>query len=221
MNVDAQFPPAAFTGTPHRPAQRPADQTTTRPVERPHHDEATGKQTRQDSGPVAERKPTDQQSPADKNPGQNAELSADEKRHLEQLQARDREVRAHEAAHKNAAGQHARGGASFVHETGPDGKRYAVGGEVSIDTSKVNGDPQATIAKARTIRGAALAPAQPSSQDFAVAAEASRMEAEARAELSEQANGDSSATETAPSRGGFDLNPTQPASVGELLDVVA
>jgi SprA-related family len=221
MNVDAQFMPTALAGAPHRPAQRPADQETTRPVDRPHHNEATGKQTGQESGQVAERKPADQQPPADKNPGQNAELSADEQRELEQLQARDREVRAHEKAHKNAAGHHARGGASFEHETGPDGKRYAVSGEVSIDVSKVDGNPQATIAKAQTIRGAALAPAQPSGQDFAVAAKASRMEAEARAELAEHENGDSSATNTAPSRGGFDTNPTQPASVGELLDVVA
>ena len=47
------------------------------------------------------------------------------------------------------------------------------------------------------------------------------MEAEARAELAEQDNDESSATDTAPARGGFDTNPTQPASVGELLDVVA
>ena len=37
------------------------------------------------------------------------------------------------------------GGASYEYDNGPDGKRYAVGGEVSIDTSTVSGDPQATI----------------------------------------------------------------------------
>ena len=221
MNVDAQFPPAPFAGTPHRPAQRPAEQTTTRPVERPHHDEAAGKQTGQQSEQVAERKPADQQAPAGRTPGQQTELSPDEKREVEQLQARDREVRAHEAAHKNAAGHLARGGASFETEKGPDGKNYAVGGEVSIDVSRVNGDPQATLAKARTIRAAALAPAQPSSQDFAVAAKAGQLEAEARAELAKPEDNESSATDTSPARGGFDANPTQPASVGELLDVVA
>ena len=221
MNVDAQFPPAPFAGIPHRPAQRPAEQTTTRPVERPHHDEAAGKQTGQQSEQVAERKPADQQAPAGRTPGQEAELSPDEKREVEQLQARDREVRAHEAAHKNAAGHLARGGASFETEKGPDGKNYAVGGEVSIDVSRVNGDPQATLAKARTIRAAALAPAQPSSQDFAVAAKAGQLEAEARAELAKPEDNESSATDTSPARGGFDTNPTQPASVGELLDVVA
>ncbi len=221
MNVDAQFPPAPFAGTPHRPAQRPAEQTTTRPVERPHHDEAAGKQTGQQSEQVAERKPADQQAPAGRNPGQETELSPDEKREVEQLQARDREVRAHEAAHKNAAGHLARGGASFETEKGPDGKNYAVSGEVSIDVSKVDGDPQATLAKARTIRAAALAPAQPSSQDFAVAAKAGQLEAEARAELAKPEDNESTATDTSSARGGFDTNPTQPASVGELLDVVA
>ena len=44
----------------------------------------------------------------------------------------DREERQHEQAHLSAAGGHARGGPSYQYETGPDGKRYAVGGEVSI-----------------------------------------------------------------------------------------
>lgn len=115
--------------------------------------------------------------------GQAHELSDDEKSQVKQLQSRDREVRAHEAAHLAAAGGLARGGASFSYQTGPDGRAYAVGGEVSIDTSAVNDDPQATILKARTIRAAALAPAQPSSADQAAAAAASALEAAARIEL--------------------------------------
>lgn len=99
------------------------------------------------------------------------------------LQARDREVRAHEQAHLAAAGRFATSGPSFTFQTGPDGRRYAVGGEVGIDTSPVPDDPEATIAKAQQIRAAALAPAQPSSQDLAVAAKASSMEQRARVEL--------------------------------------
>ena len=114
---------------------------------------------------------------------QNQQLSQAEQKEVQQLQERDREVRAHEAAHKAAAGNLANGGASFSHQRGPDGKLYAVGGEVSIDTSKVSGDPQATIQKANQIRSAALAPAQPSSQDQSVAAKATIMAAEARKEL--------------------------------------
>jgi hypothetical protein len=78
-----------------------------------------------------------------------------------------------------------RGGARYQYQTGPDGKRYAVGGEVSIDASEAN-TPEATIRKAQTIRKAALAPAQPSAQDRAVAAKAAQMERQARAELAQE-----------------------------------
>ena len=73
---------------------------------------------------------------------------------VQRLKQRDIEVRTHEAAHLAAAGQYASGGASFQYVTGPDGKRYAVGGEVKIDTAPVKNDPQATIQKARQIRSA-------------------------------------------------------------------
>ncbi len=114
-----------------------------------------------------------------------AELSEEEKAKVDELEKRDREVRQHEQAHMAAGGQYVRGGASYEYENGPDGKRYAVGGEVSIDTSTVVDDPQATIRKAQAIRRAALAPAEPSGQDRSVAASASRMETQARQELSE------------------------------------
>ncbi|WP_455204317.1 putative metalloprotease CJM1_0395 family protein [Kaarinaea lacus] len=109
-------------------------------------------------------------------------LSKEEKQQAEELAARDREVRAHEAAHQ-AAGGNLAGAASFSYTTGPDGKRYATGGEVSIDTSEVAGDPQATVIKANRIRAAALAPAEPSAQDQRVAAQAAQMATEARAQM--------------------------------------
>jgi len=115
--------------------------------------------------------------------GRLQELSEAELRQIKQLQASDREVRAHEAAHMAAAGGLVRGGASFSYQAGPDGRAYAIGGEVSIDTSPVRDNPQATIQKAQTIRAAALAPANPSSADHAVAAAASQLEAAARIEL--------------------------------------
>jgi hypothetical protein len=114
-------------------------------------------------------------------------LSADERRELQRLQSRDREVRAHEQAHLSAAGHLVRGGgASFQYQRGPDGVAYAVGGEVSIDTSPVPGDPQATLQKAEQVRRAALAPADPSTQDRTIAARALRMAAEARTEILRQ-----------------------------------
>ncbi|WP_336366268.1 putative metalloprotease CJM1_0395 family protein [Marinobacter sp. C2H3] len=105
---------------------------------------------------------------------------------LSQLKARDREVRAHEAAHQSVGGLYA-GSASFTYQKGPDGNQYAIGGEVPVDVSPVPGDPQATIDKMMTIRAAALAPAQPSGQDRAVAAKAVQALFKARAE---QASGE-------------------------------
>lgn len=109
---------------------------------------------------------------------------------LAELKARDREVRAHEAAHQAVGGQYA-GAISYVYERGPDGAQYAVGGEVSIDTTPVEGDPQATIEKMRTVRAAALAPAEPSAQDRAVAAQAMQLMLQAQSDLAaESADGD-------------------------------
>ncbi len=114
------------------------------------------------------------------------ELSAEARAQLDKLKARDRQVRAHEAAHMAAGGSLVRGGASFTYQQGPDGKAYAVGGEVSLDASPVPDDPRATIMKAERLRAAALAPADPSSQDRAVAAQASSMASEAAVELARQ-----------------------------------
>ncbi|HET8849242.1 MAG TPA: putative metalloprotease CJM1_0395 family protein [Marinobacter sp.] len=109
-------------------------------------------------------------------------LTDAELKQLSELKARDREVRAHEAAHQAVGGQYA-GGMSFTYQRGPDGAQYAVGGEVSIDIAPVQGDPRATIEKMRVVRAAALAPAQPSGQDRAVAAQAMQTMLQAQAEL--------------------------------------
>jgi hypothetical protein len=108
-----------------------------------------------------------------------------ERDQIQELAARDREVRAHEQAHAAVAGQYGSSPTySFVR--GPDGVSYAVGGEVKIDTSPIPGDPEATLRKAQQLRRAANAPADPSSQDSSVAAQAAQMEQQARAELREQ-----------------------------------
>lgn len=108
-------------------------------------------------------------------------LSEEEKQTVRKLQQRDREVRTHEQAHIAASGGHAIGGASYTRQRGPDGQMYAIGGNVSIDTSSED-NPDATIAKAQRVRAAANAPAEPSGQDRAVAARAAQMEAQARQE---------------------------------------
>lgn len=109
-------------------------------------------------------------------------LTEEEVRQLSVLKKRDTEVKAHEQAHLAAAGQYAAGGASFSYQTGPDGRRYATGGEVPIDIGKES-SPEATIQKMRTVKRAALAPANPSSADRSIAAQATSMEAQAMGEL--------------------------------------
>ncbi|MDX1587402.1 MAG: putative metalloprotease CJM1_0395 family protein [Oleiphilaceae bacterium] len=101
---------------------------------------------------------------------------------LADLKARDREVRAHETAHQAVGGQYT-GAISYVFKRGPDGNQYAVGGEVPIDTAPIEGDPQATIEKMRVVQAAALAPAEPSAQDRAVAAKAMQLMLQAQSEL--------------------------------------
>lgn len=118
-------------------------------------------------------------------PKVRAELTEKELQIVRELASRDREVRAHEQAHASVGGRYA-GSPTYDLQRGPDGQQYAVGGEVPIDVGAVPGDPEATITKARIVRRAALAPAQPSPQDRSVAAQATAMEQQARAELAAQ-----------------------------------
>lgn len=109
------------------------------------------------------------------------ELNPDEQKRVEELKRIDSKVRAHEMAHLVAGGGLVRGGANFTYEIGPDGKQYAVAGEVKIDMSADPNDPEKTIQKMQQVRRAALAPADPSPQDRSVAQQASNIEAQMRA----------------------------------------
>lgn len=100
------------------------------------------------------------------------------------LATRDREVRAHEQAHAAVGGPHA-GHPNYQYTQGPNGVRYASSGHVNIDISPVANDPQATLEKMQTVARAALAPAEPSPQDRAVAAKANQLAAEARAQIAQ------------------------------------
>ena len=102
---------------------------------------------------------------------------------IEQLKARDQEVRVHEQAHASTGGQYA-GAPQYEYTTGPDNKRYVTDGEVSIDVSEEK-TPEETLKKMEQVRAAALAPAEPSSQDLKVAAEASQKATEARSEIAD------------------------------------
>jgi hypothetical protein len=140
----------------------------TRPLDRQQGDDAKANDSKHAGKPTAS----------------SQTLSPDQLRMISELQARDREVRAHESAHKAVAGSLA-GGMSFSYQSGPDGRRYAIGGEVAIDTGAER-DPRATISKMQRVAAAALAPAQPSAQDRAIAAQSRAAMAAAQRELLNQ-----------------------------------
>ena len=119
-------------------------------------------------------------------------LDKAEEKQVDKLKQRDQEVRAHEQAHARVGGAHS-GAPSYTFQQGPDGKRYAIGGEVQIDTSKER-TPEATIRKMQIVIRAATAPADPSSQDLKVAQQAraqiSEAQAEVRQKKTEELSGD-------------------------------
>jgi hypothetical protein len=145
------------------------------------------------------------------------ELSPEALQQLAKLNARDQDVRAHEAAHMAAGGSLVRGGATYTYQQGPDGKSYAIGGEVTLDTSPVPNNPQATLAKAEQIEAAALAPADPSGQDHAVAAQAAAMASQAAAALARK---QSSSTLSSDSSDLGKASPSVSQALGFKLDVV-
>lgn len=101
---------------------------------------------------------------------------------LQEMRARDRQVRAEESALRTAAGRYA-GATSFRYERGPDGLRYAVEGETPVDTSPVPGDPQATVAKMNAVHAATQAQVPRSSSELALERQALWQLSLARAEL--------------------------------------
>lgn len=133
---------------------------------------------------------SDNGSSKDKTISGEKELKPDEKKENEDLQRIDTEVKAHEQAHMSAGGGLVRGGVSYQYQKGPDGKMYAVGGEVQIDISPVSGNPEATISKMQQIKSAALAPADPSAQDKQVAGVATQIESQALEEKQLETNSD-------------------------------
>jgi hypothetical protein len=161
-----------------------------KPASADHHDAA------------AATPPSDETTKSSAKPHADAyhagDLSSEDLALMQKLQRIDASVRAHESAHKSVGGALA-GGISYSYQTGPNGVRYAVGGEVPIDTSPVEGDPAATIAKMTRVRAAALAPADPSAADMSIASRATAQIARAHAEATKQAIADAEET-AAPTR---------------------
>ncbi len=220
MQINTSSPSFPTPPVIHNPLQASAtqSQSSIRPVTKPNETETAQNPSQQPS--PAQSSATATENEISDNP--KGIENQQEKQQVEQLRARDREVRTHEAAHKAAAGSFAQGGPVYQYQTGPDGKRYAVGGEVNIDTSKIPNDPEATLQKAQTIRRAANAPAQPSSQDRRVAAQASQLETEARQEIAQK-----QASRQDPERSQnklvatFDNESNTSNTAGNLLDIFA
>ncbi|MGL1958074.1 MAG: putative metalloprotease CJM1_0395 family protein [Colwellia sp.] len=168
-------------------------------------EQSSGENSDQNQEKNQEQKP--EQSALSKSPGtatnaneqEKGDAAAEAKAHFDEvqqeqvineLQHRDREVRNHELAHASVGGA-STGSPSYTFQIGPDGKKYAVGGEVSVDLSTVSGDPKATIAKMQKVHAAALAPANPSTQDTRVAASATQIILQAQSELLSMQEGES------------------------------
>ena len=116
--------------------------------------------------------------------GAGFDMSEEDRKYLQELKERDREVREHEMAHKRVAGQYA-GAVTYIYQTGPDNKQYAIGGKTQLDTSE-EPDPAENIDKQEIIYDAALAPKDPSAKDKEVAREAQQSVKESKVELAQQ-----------------------------------
>lgn len=146
--------------------------------------DATGK-AEQDKSVNAKKEGEQEQGQQQEKSEQEQQQAEQDEQVVQELKARDREVRQHEQAHARVGGQYA-GSPSYEYQRGPDGNNYAIGGEVMIDVGPIEGDPKATIEKMQTVRAAALAPAEPSGADRAIAADATQKLSSAQAELAKQ-----------------------------------
>jgi len=172
--------------------ENPNTRNSTENHEQPKNSLDFDRVIQEEKGQQEQPKDEQKQSPDEKAEKREAELKSTQEQNqenkvVEQLKQIDREVRAHETAHASVGGNLA-GSPQLNFETGPDGRRYAVSGEVSIDTGKVPNNPQATIDKMSQVRQAALAPATPSPQDLKVAAIASQIANQALVELNIERN---------------------------------
>jgi hypothetical protein len=171
---------AAVFGAPARPAPGTPPDAEIGPlapgVEAPEDAEAASANAPAGESEEAE----DVESPA-ADPSNPRGLDEETIAEVRKLSERDAEVRTHEQAHKAVGGQFA-GAINLEFTRGPDGRRYATAGHVPIDLSEES-DPAATARKMEVIQRAALAPAEPSGADRAVAAAAAQKAAVARQEM--------------------------------------
>ncbi len=105
---------------------------------------------------------------------------------LQRIKNIDRNVRLHENSHASADGVQTIGTARYKYAEGPDGKLYAVGGEVTVAVQS-SGKPEDNLRAARALRSSALSSDNPSPADFAAAADAGQIEIEALSQMAKRA----------------------------------
>ncbi|WP_343351150.1 putative metalloprotease CJM1_0395 family protein [Pseudomonas sediminis] len=185
MQIGSSLPP--FTPAPSVSSARPLSSDVSPDIARADQAPVAAPQEQQADSAASGREEADREGNAS-NRVDKPEPSPQEQRQqqleIDDLVQRDREVRTHEQAHAAVGGQYA-GAPTYSFKRGPDGQRYAVSGEVSIDTAPVPNDPEATLRKMEIVLRAALAPIEPSPQDLRVAALAQAQAAQARVELAE------------------------------------
>ncbi|WP_019029291.1 putative metalloprotease CJM1_0395 family protein [Colwellia piezophila] len=160
--------------------RKQTDQAATSITEQEHQQGA--KEGNPQHNPQQDEQSAQHETPESDQDSESAKQAHADETLINQLQKRDKEVRTHELAHATVGGA-ATGSPAYTFEIGPDGKKYAVGGEVAVDLSSVAGDPQATITKMKKVHAAALAPTNPSIQDTRVAANAAKIILAAQSEL--------------------------------------
>ncbi len=191
--------PAILPGLPQPPSQQsqPSQQSGTASGS----GQTGASSTTTDGAPSAPA--TNPPQPGDEAGPDGKPLTDEQKAEVQKLAQTDRHVRQHEAAHAGAGGALA-GAPHFDYETGPDGRQYAIGGEVPIKIPSISGgNQQGTIAQLEQVVRAALAPSDPSSQDRAVAAQAQAEIAQAEAKSTQQStSGSGGASSSADGSGG-------------------
>ncbi|EZH78866.1 hypothetical protein AU05_18750, partial [Ectopseudomonas composti] len=195
MQIGSSLPP--FTPAPSISSARPLSSDVSPDIARADQAPVAAPQEQQADSAASGREEADRDARSSSGAGK-PEPSPQEQRQqqleIADLVQSDREVRTHEQAHAAVGGQYA-GAPTYSFKRGPDGQRYAVSGEVGIDTAPVPNDPEATLRKMEIVLRAALAPIEPSPQDLRVAALAQAQAAQARVELAELRRDKATATD--------------------------
>lgn len=151
-----------------------------------------------------------------------AELTPAQQRQVRELERTERKVREHEQAHLSAGRELITSGPNYSYTYGPDGRQYVTAGEVGIDTSPES-KAEANIDKGRRIQITALAPADPSPQDYRVASVGSQLESQGRTDLvrEQQEQAVQQRAETPESAASTVVEPTAGTPQQRILDTYA